>query len=32
MIARTIKWSLKNRMVVLLVAMLLAGWGVYSSR
>ena len=32
MIARTIKWSLKNRMVVLLGAVLLAGWGIYSSR
>ena len=32
MIARIIKWSLKNRIVVLLGAMLLAGWGVYSSR
>jgi len=32
MIARTIKWSLKNRIVVLLSAVLLAGWGIYSSR
>jgi Cu(I)/Ag(I) efflux system membrane protein CusA/SilA len=32
MITRTIKWSLKNRMVVLLGAVLLAGWGIYSSR
>ncbi len=32
MIARTIKWSLKNRMVVVLCAVLLAGWGIYSSR
>jgi Cu(I)/Ag(I) efflux system membrane protein CusA/SilA len=32
MIARIIKWSLKNRILVLLGAMLLAGWGVYSSR
>lgn len=32
MIARIIKWSLKNRILVLLGAALLAGWGVYSSR
>ena len=32
MIARIIKWSLKNRMVVLLGAALLSGWGIYSSR
>lgn len=32
MIARIIKWSLKNRWLVLLGALLLAGWGVYSSR
>ncbi len=32
MIARIIKWSLKNRILVLLGAMLLAGWGTYSSR
>ncbi len=32
MIARIIEWSLKNRLLVLLGAMLLAGWGVYSSR
>ncbi|MCR4305012.1 MAG: CusA/CzcA family heavy metal efflux RND transporter [Gallionella sp.] len=32
MIARIIKWSLKNRIVVLLGAVLLAGWGIYSSR
>ncbi len=32
MIARIIEWSLKNRMLVLLGAMLLAGWGIYSTR
>ena len=32
MIARIIEWSLKNRMLVLLGAMLLTGWGIYSSR
>jgi len=32
MIARIIKWSLKNRILVLLCAVMLAGWGVYSSR
>jgi Cu(I)/Ag(I) efflux system membrane protein CusA/SilA len=32
MIARIIKWSLKNRILVLLGAILLAGWGIYSSR
>ncbi len=32
MIARIIKWSLKNRWLVLMGALLLAGWGVYSSR
>ncbi len=32
MIARIIKWSLKNRLLVLLGALLLAGWGVYSTR
>ncbi len=32
MIARIIKWSLKNRILVLLGAVMLAGWGVYSSR
>ncbi|MDD5180956.1 MAG: CusA/CzcA family heavy metal efflux RND transporter [Gallionellaceae bacterium] len=32
MIARIIEWSLKNRPLVLLGALLLAGWGVYSAR
>jgi Cu(I)/Ag(I) efflux system membrane protein CusA/SilA len=32
MIAHIIEWSLKNRMLVLLGAVLLAGWGIYSSR
>ena len=32
MIARIIKWSLKNRILVLLGAVLVAGWGIYSSR
>ena len=32
MIARIIEWSLKNRWLVLMGALLLAGWGVYSSR
>ena len=32
MIARIIEWSLKNRLLVLLVAMILTGWGIYSSR
>jgi Cu(I)/Ag(I) efflux system membrane protein CusA/SilA len=32
MIARIIEWSLKNRLLVLLTAALLAGWGIYSSR
>ncbi|MDO8312456.1 MAG: efflux RND transporter permease subunit, partial [Sideroxyarcus sp.] len=32
MIARIIKWSLKNRLLVLLGALLLAGWGIYSTR
>ncbi len=32
MIARIIEWSLKNRLLVLLGALLLAGWGIYSSR
>jgi Cu(I)/Ag(I) efflux system membrane protein CusA/SilA len=32
MITRIIKWSLRNRMVVLLGAALLSGWGIYSSR
>ncbi len=32
MITRIIEWSLKNRMLVLLGAMLLAGWGIYSLR
>jgi len=32
MIARIIKWSLKNRILVLLGAVLLAGWGIYSTR
>ena len=32
MIARIIEWSLKYRLLVLLGALLLAGWGIYSSR
>jgi len=32
MIARIIKWSLKNRILVLLGAVLVTGWGIYSAR
>ena len=30
MIARLIRWSIKNRFLVLLATVLITGWGVYS--
>ena len=30
MIARIIEWSLQNRFMVLLLTLILAGWGVYA--
>lgn len=32
MVQRLIEWSLRNRLIVLLCALLLAGWGVYSAQ
>ncbi len=32
MIAAVIRWSIHNRLLVLLAALLLAGWGAYSAR
>lgn len=32
MVQRLIEWSLRNRLIVLLCALLLAGWGIYSAQ